>query len=127
MKCMAVRLHVTRDVSTLCGNELIQNLKDVERAQAELDGLRIALVRRADELQEAEFDGLRSAAAWVEKHTGVPAQTTREHLRVARRLDHLPIVAKSFAAADLCYSKVRVLAAAWSPAKSELMARDEQI
>src|SRR4051794_16491398 len=96
-RVMAARLHVTEDVSTLCGGELIQSLNDVERVQAELDALRFALVRRADEQREAEFDGLRSAAAWVEKHTGVPAQTTRERLRVAKRLEQLPIVAKSFA------------------------------
>src|SRR4051795_5850210 len=111
------------DVRTLCGNELIQRLKDVEQAQAELDALRIALVCRADEQREAEFDGLRSAAAWVEKHTGVPAQTTRERLRVATRLEQLPIVADAFEAGDLCYSKVRALVGAWSPEVAGTMAR----
>jgi hypothetical protein len=69
--------------------------------QTEVDALRIALVRQAHDQREAELDGLRSAVAWVEKHTGVPTQRTREHLRVAARLDQLPIVAKSFEAGDL--------------------------
>src|SRR4051812_31390721 len=106
---MAVRLHIARDVRTLCGDALIQALNDVERAQRELDAFRIALVRQAHDQREAELDGLRSAAAWVEKHTGVPAHTTREHLRVAARLEQLPVVARSFEAGDLCYSKVRAI------------------
>src|SRR3954467_6797836 len=105
--CMAVALHLAGDVRTLCGDALIQALTDVEAIQTELDALRIALVCQAADQREAEFDGLRSVAAWVEKHTGVPAQTTREHLRVGARLEQLPIVAKSFEAGDICYSKVR--------------------
>ena len=122
-----MELRVSVDVETLCGSELIDCMKSIERVQTELDALRIALVRQADEQREAELDGLRSAAAWVEKHTGVPAQTTREQLRVADRLEHLPIVAKWFEAGDICYSKVRALTAAWSPDTAAAMARDEQL
>src|SRR3954469_10602499 len=124
---MAVTLCITEEVRTLCGSDLVQTLNDVVRVQAELDALQLALVRRAHEQREAELDGLRSAAAWVEKHTGVPAQTTREHLRVAARLEQLPVVAKSFEAGDLCYSKVRAITGAWSPEVADTMTRDEQI
>src|SRR5215217_8792151 len=106
---MAVRVLMTEDPRTLRGDALIQTLNDIERAQTELDALRIAVIQQADDEREAEFDGLRSTAAWVEKHTGVPAQTTREQLRVARRLLQLPVLAKSFDVGDLCYSKVRAI------------------
>src|SRR3954451_15762810 len=124
---MAVELHIGGEVNTLHGDELIQTLKDIEQVQRELDALRIAVIRQADDQREAEVDGLRSAAAWVEKHTGVPAQTTREHLRVAARLEQLPVVARSFEAGDLCYSKVRAITGAWSPEVADTMTRDEQI
>jgi hypothetical protein len=68
---------------------------------------------------------LRSAAAWIERHVGVPAQTTRERLRVADRLAHLPVVAEAFASGRLCYSKVRAIAVAWSTDTADALARDE--
>src|SRR5215213_11789118 len=54
---VSVVLHVTGDVGTLRGNKLIQTLNDVERVQAELDALRLALVRQAHNQAEAELDG----------------------------------------------------------------------
>jgi hypothetical protein len=122
-----VELRVAVDVDTVGGDELIECFKDADAAQSELDAVRTTLVRRAHERREAEADGLRSTAAWIEKHTGTPAQTTREHLRVGERLAHLPTVAKWLDAGEISYSKVRAMTAVWSPDVADLMRRDEQL
>ena len=65
----------------------------------------------------AEFDrrggwadwGCRSCAHWVSWRCGVALVAAREHVRVARRLEELPLVRESFAEGRLSYSKVRAL------------------
>ena len=65
----------------------------------------------------AEFDrregwaewGCRSCAHWVSWRCGVALVAAREHVRVARRLEELPLVREAFAAGRLSYSKVRAL------------------
>jgi hypothetical protein len=46
---MAVGVYVTDDPCTLRGDALIQTLHDLERAQTELDALRITVIRQADD------------------------------------------------------------------------------
>src|SRR5829696_89450 len=65
----------------------------------------------------AEFDrregwadwGCRSCAHWVSWRCGIAPVAAREHVRVARRLDSLPLVREAFAEGRLSYSKVRAL------------------
>ena len=65
----------------------------------------------------AEFDrregwadwGCRSCAHWVSWRCGIATVAAREHVRVARRLESLPLVRTAFAEGRLSYSKVRAL------------------
>jgi len=65
----------------------------------------------------AEFDrregwaqwGCRSCAHWVSWRCGVAPVSAREHVRVAHRLEELPLIEQSFASGQLSYSKVRAL------------------
>src|SRR3954454_22385940 len=65
----------------------------------------------------AEFDrrggwadwGCRSCAHWVSWRCGLAPVAAREHVRVARRLEGLPLVRAAFAEGRLSYSKVRAL------------------
>ncbi len=65
----------------------------------------------------AEFDrregwggwGCRSCAHWVSWRCGIAPVAAREHVRVARRLESLPLVRQAFAEGRLSYSKVRAL------------------
>src|SRR5215218_6350614 len=65
----------------------------------------------------AEFDrregwahwGCRSCAHWVSWRCGIAPVAAREHLRVARRLAHLPLIRAAFAEGRLSYSQVRAL------------------
>lgn len=51
----------------------------------------------------------RSCAHWVSWRCGVALIAAREHVRVARRLDSMPLVREAFAEGRLSYSKVRAL------------------
>jgi len=65
----------------------------------------------------AEFDrregwagwGYRSCAHWVSWRCSIAPGCAREHVRVARRLESLPLVRAAFADGRLSYSKVRAL------------------
>jgi hypothetical protein len=65
----------------------------------------------------AEFDrregwagwGYRSCAHWVSWRCSIAPGAAREHVRVARRLERLPLVRAAFADGRLSYSKARAL------------------
>ena len=65
----------------------------------------------------AEFDrrdgwwntGAKSCAHWVAWMCSMSAGAAREHVRVARRLEELPLIREAFARGELSYSKVRAL------------------
>jgi hypothetical protein len=53
--------------------------------------------------------GCKSCAAWLSWSCGIAPLTAREHVRVARRLRELTLVAEAFARGELSYSKARAL------------------
>lgn len=53
--------------------------------------------------------GCRSCAHWIGWRCSLTPKTAREHVRVARRLEELPLVREAFARGELSYSKVRAL------------------
>jgi hypothetical protein len=53
--------------------------------------------------------GAKSCANWVALHCGIAPGSAREHVRVARRLQELPLIRAAFAEGELSYSKVRAL------------------
>jgi hypothetical protein len=65
----------------------------------------------------AEFDrregwgasGCKSCAHWVALHCSLDPHAARERVRVARRLENLPLIAAAFARGELSYSKARAL------------------
>ncbi len=65
----------------------------------------------------AEFDrregwadwGCRSCAHWISWRCSIAPVAAREHVRVARRLEELPLIRAAFAKGELSYSKVRAL------------------
>lgn len=65
----------------------------------------------------AEFDaregwldaGMSSCAEWLAWRCSISPATAREHVRVARRLAELPIIADALSRAELSYSKVRAI------------------
>jgi hypothetical protein len=50
-----------------------------------------------------------TTAAWLAWRCGLTPRAAREHLRVARRLEELPLIHAAFARGELSYAKVRAL------------------
>ena len=63
--------------------------------------------------------GCRSAAHWLSWKCGESLHTAREKVRVARALEHLPSIARSFRAGELSYSKVRAVSRVATTADDE--------
>lgn len=69
----------------------------------------LLLVREYDRREGAGPWGVRSTAAWLAWQCGLDPRTARDHVRVARALERLPLIAESFSTGQLPYSKVRAL------------------
>src|SRR5918992_3287752 len=53
--------------------------------------------------------GCHSCAHWVSWRCGIGPEAAREHVRVANRLQELPLIRAAFGQGQLSYSKVRAL------------------
>src|SRR5256885_15958341 len=53
--------------------------------------------------------GCKSCAAWWSLRCGLSPGVGREHVRVARRLEGMPLVREAFARGELSFSKVRAV------------------
>ena len=69
----------------------------------------LALVAELDRREAWGRDGLRSCAHWLAWNTGLDLGAAREHVRVARALGDLPVLAEAFGRGEISYSKVRAL------------------
>ena len=92
---------------------------ETERLEAEIASLysRISAETCRWLLLVAELDrreaylqwGCRSCAHWLSWHCGVGLRAAQDHVRVAGRLDELPLIRDAFARGELSYSKARAL------------------
>jgi hypothetical protein len=69
----------------------------------------LLLVAEFDRRDAHEAWGFHSCAGWLSWRCSVAPRAAREHLRVARRLDELPLVRETFSHGELSYSKVRAI------------------
>ncbi len=63
--------------------------------------------------------GFRSCAAWLSWRVGFSPTAAREHVRVARALGTLPLLAQALARGELSYAKVRALTRVATPEVEE--------
>ena len=61
-------------------------------------------------------DGIKSCAHWLSWRCGLSLGTARDQVRVAHRLERLPLTAAEFAQGRLSYSKVRAICRVATPA-----------
>lgn len=80
-------------------------------------GLVAEFARRDGHLQF----GLRSVSEFLSWRCGIDGRTARDHVRVAQRLEALPLVRREMAAGRLSYSKVRALTRTATEANEELL------
>jgi hypothetical protein len=86
-------------------DEIERLARDLEVALCEWLGLLAEFDRREGWAAE----GARSCSEWVAWKCGLSPAAARDRVRVARRLEELPLVRTAFARGELTYSKVRAL------------------
>lgn len=95
-----------RDRATALG----VRLQGIAAAKAQLEA---DFLRELHEFDRNEyhrfFDGIASTAHWLAWACSMADGTAREHVRVARALHRMPVVASRMEAGELSYSKVREL------------------
>jgi hypothetical protein len=69
----------------------------------------LLLVSEYDRREGYKQWGCRSCVQWLSWQCGLDGRSARDKLRVARALEHLPVVTREFGAGKLSYSKVRAL------------------
>ena len=67
-------------------------------------------VRRADQAQAPEQDGLKSMASWLRGHCRLSARTSFATVRAGRTIEQLPAVAAGFAAGLITTDQIAVIA-----------------
>jgi len=79
----------------------------------------LVLVAEFDEREGWHGVGILSCAHWLAWRCGLTPGTARQHVRVARALRTLPVIATAFASGELSYSKVRALTRVAEPGTEE--------
>ncbi len=124
----------TRNLSNMCSPDHIPmeapeksaSLLELEREICEL-AAHIAVATCRWLLLLAEFDsrdgwaecGLKSCAHWLSWKCSIALGVAREKVRVAHRLEELPLVREAFSRGELSYCKVRALTRAATPETEE--------
>lgn len=118
-------------VSNVCSIQFGMEERPVFELESELTqgSARIDAAMCAWLLTLAEFDRrsvyeqweVRSSAHWLNWRCGISLRTARDHVRVARRLEELPLVQAKFADGELSYSKVRAISKVATPETEETL------
>src|SRR5438046_829634 len=96
------------------GDEIAELSAHLDAATARL----LDLIREYD-ARDGWNNGFSSCAAWLAWRVGRAPGAAREHVRVARALGTLPLLARALARAELSYSKVRALTRVATPETEE--------
>src|SRR5438477_3315556 len=99
------------------GDEIAELSAHLHAATARL----LDLIREFD-ARDGWNNGFSSCAAWLTWRVGLAPGAAREHVRVARALGALPLLAQALARAELSYSKVRALTRVATPETEERLA-----
>src|SRR5437762_6089914 len=96
------------------GDEIAELSAHLDAATAHL----LALIREFD-ARGGWSNGFSCCAAWLSWRVGLAPGAAREHVRVARALGTLPLLARALARAELSYSKIRALTRVATPETEE--------
>jgi hypothetical protein len=69
----------------------------------------LAMIARFDAAEGYARWECTSCAHWLNWQCGLDARAAREHVRVARRLEVLPVIRAAFERGEVSYSKVRAI------------------
>jgi 5-methylcytosine-specific restriction endonuclease McrA len=96
------------------GDEIAELSAHLDAATARL----LDLIREFDD-RAGWNSGFRSCASWLSWRVGFSPTAAREHVRVARALGMLPLLAQALARGELSYAKVRALTRVATPETEE--------
>jgi hypothetical protein len=96
------------------GDEIAELSAHLDAATARL----LDLIREFD-AREGWNSGFISCAAWLSWRVGLAPGAAREHVRVARALGTLPLLARALARGELSYAKIRALTRVATPDTEE--------
>src|SRR6184192_1484701 len=99
------------------GDEIAELSTHLDAATARL----LDLIREFD-ARGGWNNGFSCCAAWLTWRVGLAPGAAREHVRVARALGTLPLLAQALARAELSYSKIRALTRVATPETEERLA-----
>jgi hypothetical protein len=100
-------------------------IREVDRAIARLQGVRLALVAAADRGDVAATSGMTGTGAWLAAHTRAGAAEGAADVRLARALaDGLPATRSALEAGDLSTQHAQVIATAAAQLPDDLTDRD---
>ncbi len=116
----------SQDLSVLSAEELEDDIAELARTADVVQALLLARTAEIDRRQSYVRDGHTSTTAFLKRACDMAGSTAREKVFVARALEAMPVVAERFAAGDLSYSKVRMLARAGQAHPVEF-AGDEEV
>jgi hypothetical protein len=98
------------DLHVMFAPQLLDRLGELLRIQNRLAAEIVRTVRECELTDAAEFDGLKSMAAWLRGHARLSARAATELVHTGRALDHLPAVAAAFAAGAVTAAQAGVIA-----------------
>src|SRR5205814_10679000 len=96
------------------GDQIAELSAHLDAASARL----LELIREFD-ARGGWHNGFSSCAAWLTWRVGLEPGAAREHVRVARALGTLPLLAQALARGELSYSKIRALTRVATPETEE--------
>src|SRR5438067_12924506 len=96
------------------GDQIAELSAQLDAASARL----LDLIREFD-ARGGWGNGFSSCAAWLTWRVGLEPGAAREHVRVARALGTLPLLAQALARGELSYSKIRALTRVATPETEE--------
>ena len=104
MESVALRNREVEQAERL-GDQIAELAAHIEVATARL----LDLIREFDACGGWGHAGAKSCAEWLSWRVGLGLNAAGEHVRVARALPEVPLIADAFARGELSYSKVRAL------------------
>jgi hypothetical protein len=96
----------------LPGALIEEDFEELHRAVELLEAERLRRLAEIDRRRLFERDGHLSAASWLAARFKVAWGSAREHVRMARSLEEMPVARDALARGDLSMSGVRVLVSA---------------
>jgi Domain of unknown function (DUF222)/HNH endonuclease len=115
------------DDGALSDDQLVADLDEVERGARQLEVVRARRLAELERRQVWSRDGHLSLASWLASRHRVSHTVAASHLRTARALEQMPVMAQALAAGDVSSSAVTLLAHARDTAPEQFARAEETL